>query len=375
MVTVITVKEKIQGLIAKSNNTTGNSDTTLTDAVDALVEGYGSGDGEAVLTELVVTENGVYDKPVIGGALDFSVGKTVTFKKVITIEDIPMEYRPSEGEGMKTTPVPISPDHQGGIIVAENGAIIIQFMPGPDTIHMYSDAVAAASGGYPLGWSIVDVSSDTVVLVEEPPCGVIVDETAAQELAKLSFLFEAPSTPADGWNKVTVNVACDIVDVDELPTENIEEGKIYRVTKEGESVNDIYVVASGDGISCTLQEVLAATAYPAESIMIYPVDELPATGDPALPNESGGFAVLPVYVIRSTGEGHVYLDLSYHTGFMELGEMLELGIGSKGVISNTSEATEDGYYFLTYQSQPSTTYGIPNAHPVKRLVDGAWVEL
>jgi hypothetical protein len=215
----------------------------------------------------------------------------------------------------------------------------------------------------------------TLVSVEEPPCGVIADETAAQELAKLSFLFEAPSTPADGWNKVTVNVACDIVDVDELPTENIEEGKIYRVTKEGESVNDIYVVASGDGISCTLQEVLAATAYPAESIMIYPVDELPATGDPALPNESGGFAVLPVYVIRSTGEGHVYLDLSYHTGFMELGEMLELGIGSKGVISNTSEATEDGYYFLTYQSQPSTTYGIPNAHPVKRLVDGAWVEL
>jgi hypothetical protein len=49
MVTAITVKEKIQGLIDKSNSITGNSDTTLTGAVDTLIEGYGEGKSEIVV--------------------------------------------------------------------------------------------------------------------------------------------------------------------------------------------------------------------------------------------------------------------------------------------------------------------------------------
>lgn len=43
MATVQSVKSKLQGLIDKSNATTGNSDKDLTSAVDALVSGYGVG--------------------------------------------------------------------------------------------------------------------------------------------------------------------------------------------------------------------------------------------------------------------------------------------------------------------------------------------
>ena len=46
MATADNVKLKIQGLINKSNETTGNADTDLTSAVNSLVEGYGKGGGE-----------------------------------------------------------------------------------------------------------------------------------------------------------------------------------------------------------------------------------------------------------------------------------------------------------------------------------------
>lgn len=52
MATAESVKAKIQGLINTANTTTGNSDTDLTTAVNALVAGFGSGgsggDGELV---------------------------------------------------------------------------------------------------------------------------------------------------------------------------------------------------------------------------------------------------------------------------------------------------------------------------------------
>lgn len=41
----MTILQKIQSLITAANNTTGESDTTLTDAVQTLVDGYGQGGG------------------------------------------------------------------------------------------------------------------------------------------------------------------------------------------------------------------------------------------------------------------------------------------------------------------------------------------
>ena len=48
MATAESVKQKIQGLISNANNTTGNTDATLTDAVNSLIAGFGTGGNEIV---------------------------------------------------------------------------------------------------------------------------------------------------------------------------------------------------------------------------------------------------------------------------------------------------------------------------------------
>ena len=51
MSTPQSVKTQIQSLIDTANETTGNNDATLTDAVGALVDGYGSGEGSGEVKE------------------------------------------------------------------------------------------------------------------------------------------------------------------------------------------------------------------------------------------------------------------------------------------------------------------------------------
>lgn len=48
MATAESVKQKIQGLISNANNTTGNTDATLYDAVASLIAGFGTGGGEGL---------------------------------------------------------------------------------------------------------------------------------------------------------------------------------------------------------------------------------------------------------------------------------------------------------------------------------------
>lgn len=60
----MTILQKIQSLITAANNTTGESDTTLTDAVQTLVDGYGQGGGSSITVEpLTVTSNGTQTAP------------------------------------------------------------------------------------------------------------------------------------------------------------------------------------------------------------------------------------------------------------------------------------------------------------------------
>lgn len=48
MATAESVKQKIQGLISNANNTTGNTDATLTNAVNSLIAGFGTGGGDGL---------------------------------------------------------------------------------------------------------------------------------------------------------------------------------------------------------------------------------------------------------------------------------------------------------------------------------------
>lgn len=53
----MTIKQKIQSLIAAANTKTGESDTTLTDAVQTLVDGYGQSGGSVLkVTSITLTE-------------------------------------------------------------------------------------------------------------------------------------------------------------------------------------------------------------------------------------------------------------------------------------------------------------------------------
>lgn len=60
MATISDVKNKIQGLIDKANQVTGNGDADLTAAVDALAEGYGKG-GTTPTGTIEIAANGIYD--------------------------------------------------------------------------------------------------------------------------------------------------------------------------------------------------------------------------------------------------------------------------------------------------------------------------
>lgn len=63
MATADGVKSKINGLIAKANDKTGNTDSTLTAAVDRLITGYGQGSGTGItpVGTITITKNGDYD--------------------------------------------------------------------------------------------------------------------------------------------------------------------------------------------------------------------------------------------------------------------------------------------------------------------------
>ena len=60
----MTIKQKIQSLITAANAKTGESDTTLTDAVQTLVDGYGQGGGTTITNGIVFTSVDANSKPV-----------------------------------------------------------------------------------------------------------------------------------------------------------------------------------------------------------------------------------------------------------------------------------------------------------------------
>lgn len=182
------------------------------------------GGGSAVLGELTVTENGVYDNPTIEGersiTWDCVVGDRATGTAGSgTIVKVSDEVFSAEEFVGCTFSVVTDSGEKEEFSISEDGA---------------KDYSGVVMGTFFMFWSFSEAVTDhdidgiMQVTVPEPGTYFAYVEGLAQSI---SLVFPTPiSTPADGWNKVTVNVAGDIVDVAELPTENIEEGKIYRVT-------------------------------------------------------------------------------------------------------------------------------------------------
>lgn len=110
MATIQSVKEKIQGLIEKSNNTTGESAADLNSAVDFLIDGYGHG-----------TEGGVIEfDPTDPGLKYFSYILDLKRKEVILCSVAWGKYKEDTGSYDNL----IIPDTLGGFNVVINSSFI-----------------------------------------------------------------------------------------------------------------------------------------------------------------------------------------------------------------------------------------------------------
>lgn len=78
----MSIKSKIQSLIAAANAKTGESDATLTDAVQTLVDGYGQGGGEDQLALRLSNTITRYDNP------DLSTLKACAFQSVTSLVSV-----------------------------------------------------------------------------------------------------------------------------------------------------------------------------------------------------------------------------------------------------------------------------------------------
>ena len=130
-----------------------------------------------------------------------------------------------------------------------------------------------------------------------------------------------------------------IIEVDELPTENIDESATYQETKFNKIVANMggSIVAFDEGF-----EFHSVSTKPTENIQV-------STND-----------VMHCYYVKDENDIFVYLDLGNGNEWVSLSLLFD-GLTFIGVITNESEATTDGYYALFGTS----------LHQYK---DGAWVD-
>lgn len=166
-----------------------------------------------------------------------------------------------------------------------------------------------------------------------------------------------------------------VVDVDALPTEGIDQSKIYRVTKEASEMASL-IYSDGQGTVDEYGNLMSAAFGIPVQFQCIVVDTLPDASDAeygyTIPDQE---QVNVFYVIRDTWEVY-YADGSTETlkPFAEF-----TGADISGVIADMSEATDAGVYLMYTPAESSTTYGIPNESGDKTVLvhtsEGGWVEM
>lgn len=351
-------------------------------------------EAEPVLAELVVTENGVYDEPMIAGALDFSVGSTIKFKKDITEDDLPAEM------------LTISQPQQVILVMSEKTQCAVELTPSNDVLTMmitvmflddsgniagavvFLNEAAVLSVGGQLGatepgWYSANMSTGTYEPLDEPPAMTLENTDTLAVLTDFKNFFEAPSTPADGWNKVTVNVAGGgdntVIDVTELPTENVDDSKIYRTTKATEmQVEDIYLYdwSCGKYITCAEYLIPEFGVYIVDT-RYHTVKSLPETMLTSIAQRYEQ-VVFNVYVILETGETYVSMQ---DTG--ELLPFMESFMGCsqeyyKGTVNSVDDmVAPEGFYCLVSGGETRTIYGVSDIADNKTVFEyngSEWVD-
>lgn len=129
-----------------------------------------------------------------------------------------------------------------------------------------------------------------------------------------------------------------IIDVTELPRENIDENAVYRVTETIQTEKtEAYRVYSGYVTS--LSDIMASMDIPASNMHVYVVDELPTD---MKSSDVETFTELHIYLLRTDGKG--YMHISGH-GVVTLATMFFQDPSyDKGFTENVYAEAEDGIY-------------------------------
>lgn len=143
-----------------------------------------------------------------------------------------------------------------------------------------------------------------------------------------------------------------IIEVSELPTENIDENAVYKVFVSGDPI--VYIRLAGEPY--TVEEFTVASSSVNE-VNVYFVDELPSE----MP--VSGNSIVHAYFINSTGIG--YVDMGDYRGTIELAAVL--GMKSKGYTDDITLETEDGVYAQRNESSGEYVWYIRENGEWKRI--------
>lgn len=176
------------------------------------------------------------------------------------------------------------------------------------------------------------------------------------------------------YESANVNVSCssDLIDVDALPTENIEDDKVYRVSSKRVGEYYIFLQAEFELVSNMLP------AFGFNEIQYISVTSIDKVSEPQI-SDSG---VAYVYNDTSSYIGYIWTDASTR---MTLGEFIgmmfsmagmDVELPNKGVINDVSEMSEDGVYYV--QDETKAQVGIPNSKKDKEIYyydNAEWIKL
>lgn len=174
-------------------------------------------------------------------------------------------------------------------------------------------------------------------------------------------------TPFDEYPTQIDNISAaggGIIEVDELPTENVQTDVLYKVNK----VTDIDVYCS-EGEGAYNIKMVMANMNPNCNLVYYLVEEQPT--NPEI-SDFATFSQLHIYIINdipyfygNLGYGNMWLPVS--TVFTQL---TSIELQDKGYVYSVEDCVEAGIY-VTYRK---STYGIATDKQKLKDYNGGWID-
>lgn len=143
---------------------------------------------------------------------------------------------------------------------------------------------------------------------------------------------------------------CDLIDVFELPTENVDESKVYRI--KANNAVDLWFYIGEEKVK--IVDVVVQQGGVAKT---YYVDSIDDVTEPKITDFEND--VLYIYIIKDTFTSYIFIDeTTYETlaGFM--------GVPDNGIVANPSDITSFGMYTVV---RASDTIGVPEMSENKHI--------